>query len=357
MRIAQVCPRYHPHIGGIETHVEEVSERLVQKGFDVDVLTTDPTGGLPRKDMLHGVSLMRFSSWAPRDSYYVSCGLKKYLARNSRSYDVVHAHSYHAFPALYSAYAKTKNALVFSPHYGGTGHTFFRSLLHIPYGYLAGNIFRKADRIVCASRYEKSLVMKMFGIGEAKVLIIPSGVNPDEFRPSVMHKNDHRSILYVGRLEKYKGIDYLLKVTQKLNGDVALRIIGEGPHEKTLMKLADQLGLRERVTFQKHLARAELLQRYAEADVFISLSRHEAFGITVADALASGTPCIVANRSALREWIDDENCFGISYPIDIEELAQMINSIMGRSVDSTALRLPTWDEAVQKLIACYLSLS
>ncbi len=50
MKIAQVCPRYYPYIGGVETHVQEISQRLVKRGFEVDVVCTDTTGGLRKRE-------------------------------------------------------------------------------------------------------------------------------------------------------------------------------------------------------------------------------------------------------------------------------------------------------------------
>ena len=47
MKIAQVCPRYYPYMGGVETHVKEVSEGLVKEGFEMEILTTDPSKRLP----------------------------------------------------------------------------------------------------------------------------------------------------------------------------------------------------------------------------------------------------------------------------------------------------------------------
>lgn len=46
IKVAQVCPRYYPYIGGVETHVESISERLAGQGLDVEILTTDPSGNL-----------------------------------------------------------------------------------------------------------------------------------------------------------------------------------------------------------------------------------------------------------------------------------------------------------------------
>lgn len=355
MRMAAVCPKYPPYLGGVETQVKEISERLANRGFKVDVLTTDPLGYLPKEEIIGSVKVKRFRSWAPSESYYFSRELKKYLLRGSVKYDVVHAHSYHAFPAFYAAQGKGENRLIFTPHYHGKGHTFVRNLLHVPYKYLAKKIFEKADRVVCVSNYEKSLVMEKFRLDEGKVVVIPNGINLMECKGLKKKKREenHRVILYVGRLESYKGVEHLIKVLPRLDRSTCLEIVGKGPHKESLLKLTNKLGVLDRVRFYQDLSREDLLQKYAEADLFVLLSKYEAFGISVAEALASGTPCIVANTSALREWRDNRNCFGIGYPIDAGELANLINEVVGTHVGVEGLKLLSWDEVADKLVEVY----
>jgi glycosyltransferase involved in cell wall biosynthesis len=354
MMIAQICPRYCPYMGGVETHVKEVSERLVERGFKIEVLTTDPSGKLAREEIINGVRVKRFKSWAPGESYYFSRDFRKYLMKNSDSFDIVHTHSYHAFPSLYSAQAKSKNMLVFTPHYHGTGHTFFRKLLHIPYKFLGKKIFEKADKIVCVSNYERNLVMKRFKVEKKKVVVIPNGISLEEFRSLKKRNKDYRAILYVGRLEKYKGVQYLVEALPKISQDAILEIIGKGSYKKSLIKLARKLNIDDRVRFSQDLPRNELLQKYVDANVFVLLSEHEAYGISVAEALCAGTPCIVTKASALGEWIDDENCFGIEFPINLNELANLITYVIGKDVKvSKVSKISDWNETVEKLVRLY----
>jgi glycosyltransferase involved in cell wall biosynthesis len=350
MKILQVCPRYYPSIGGVEEHVRNINERLSKK-YDVSVFATDPSGKLPKQEVINGVYVRRFKSWAPNEAYYFSRELKKYLMKNSDSYDIVHAHSYHAFPALYAAQAKSRNKLVFTPHYHGTGHTFFRSLLHVPYKFLGKKIFEKADEIICVSNYEKNLVMKHFQVDEKKVVVIPNGINLEEFRGLKKRSKNCRVILYVGRLERYKGVQYLIRALPRFDDDIILEIVGKGPYKKSLVKLVRKLGVENKVQFFQDLPRNELLQKYAGADLFVLLSKHEAYGISVAEALASGTPCIVSYTSALKEWVDNENCFGINSAINLDELVNLVNYVIGRSV--RGLKLLDWDEITGKLIKLY----
>jgi len=351
MRIVQVCATYSPNVGGIETHVREISERLVKRGFDISVLTTDPSGKLSRVENINGVQVSRFNSWAPNEAYYFSGELKRHLIKNSNTCDIIHAHSYHGLPALYAAQAKGRNKFVFTPHYHGAGHTLFRSLLHMPYKFLAKRIFEKADRTICVSQYEKNLIKKNFDLNEENVIVIPNGVNLEEFRILKKRKKNHRIILYVGRLEKYKGVQHSIRVMPKLDHNMILEIVGKGPYKGNLVKLSRKLGVDDRVKFFHDLLRTELLQKYVDADVLVLLSKHEAYSISVAEALCARTPCIVANTSALSEWIDEHNCFGIDYPIDLEELKNLISSVIGNVVGK--LKIHDWNEVADRIVSLY----
>lgn len=351
MKIAQVCHRYYPYIGGVETHVEEISKRLVKKGFEVEVITTDRSGKLAIECIINGVKVKRFKCWAPTEAYYFSGRLKRYLLRNSGSYDLVHAHSYHALPALYAAQAKSANRLVFTPHYHGAGSTFFRTLLHIPYKFLGRKIFEKADKILCVSNYEKNLCIETFRVKEEKIYVIPNGLDLEEFENFEKKRKACKIVLYVGRLEKYKGMQYVIKALPKLDDDLIFEIVGTGSYTNTLVKLANKLKVRNRVEFYQNLPRKQLLQKYADADVFVLLSKREAYGISVAEALASGTPCIVANTSALTEWVDEKNCFGIDCPINVKEFAILAHEVIGKRAN--VVSLPSWDYVVDRLVEIY----
>jgi len=349
MKIAQVCPRFYPNVGGVETHVYEISKRLAKK-FEVEVLTTDPSGNLPKIEEVEGVTVRRFKSFAPGEAYYFSFGLYNYLKKNFAKYDVIHAHNYHALPSMLASLTRC-NRFVFTPHYHARGHSLFRDLLHRPYKLLGKRMFEKADAIVCVSKYEKSLVLKNFNVDEDRIYVIPNGVNLEEFERvgRIEKEREHglKVILYVGRIEKYKGVDYVVEALKFLPDNYVLEIVGKGSYKPEIVKLAERLRVSDRVRFYQDLSREELIERYANADVFVLLSRHEAFGIAVAEALASKTPCIVANTSALSEWIDGRNVFGVEYPIDVHELAELIIAVSEVRVSN--VKLPSWDEVVERL--------
>ena len=352
LKILHVCPRYSPSIGGVEEHVRNICERLAEK-HDVAVYTTDPAGSLAEKETINKVKVSRFPSWAPSEAYYFSSKLNKQLKKDSSDFDVVHAHNYAAFPALYAARTVAEAKFFFTPHYHGTGHTFFRSLFHRPYKYWGQKIFRKAEKVICVSKFEMRLVTQNFGDMENKLVLIPNGLNLDEFRILKNRDGESKHILTVCRLERYKGIQFVIEALTVLPKSMVLDVVGRGPYRKELVEIAEEMNVADRVRFFDLLTRKDLIQMYANAGVFVLLSKHESFGLSVAEALCAGTPCVVANESALTEWVDNKRCFGIDYPVEQERLASLIRKIMGEKTDVDCSGLWGWEDVVDKLAALY----
>lgn len=343
--IAMVCHRYYPDIGGIETHVREISERLVHRGFDVEVICTDPTWKYPPKDYHNGVRITRFKSWAPKNAFYFAPQLYFYI--KNHDYDIIHAHNYHAFPALFAS-AASKERFIFTPHYHGGSHSSLRNLLLKPYRLIGDFIFEKAEKVICVSQYEMKLIENDFHVSQAKLVHIPNGLDLKEFKDIDELKKESNVILYAGRLESYKGIQYIIEALPLLK-DYRLKVIGKGNYEKKLHELAKKLNVSDKIEWLKDIEKREFLSHFKSADVFVNLSTFEAYGITVAEALACGTPCIVANGGALEEFIDGEGCVGMDYPIDVNALAEII-----RSRKRIAPReMPDWDEVTSELIRIY----
>lgn len=349
MKILQVCPRYYPDIGGIEEYVKNISERLAKK-HDVTVFTCDLSGKLPMTENINGVTVKRYRCFAPGDAYYLSRDMRNELKKSE--YDVVHGHNYHAFPLFFARSVKTQRFIV-SPHYHGHGHTALRNFLLKFYKPLGKRIFKDADCIITDSNYEKELLARDFKLDKKNIDVIPLGIDTSEFNRVGEQAREDKTILFVGRLEEYKGVQYIIEALPFLEKDFCLKIVGKGPYKTNLLTQINKLGLNDRVTFYQDLPRQALLQMYARASVFVLLSKFEAFSIVVAEALASRTPCIVANTSALTEWVDNKNCFGIDYPINIEKLVRLVNRVAGNSVSDP--RICDWDTVAANLENLYMA--
>lgn len=254
--------------------------------------------------------------------------------------------------------AKDDRRFVFTPHYHGRGHTPARNLLLKPYKLLGSKIFDSSDKIIFVSLYERRLAERDFEIPNKKIDHIINGINLEEFEEKGLDR-DAKKILYIGRLEEYKGVQHIIGALPFLSGYRSV-IVGQGPYEEVLKNLAEDLGVGDRVEWQKNLSREDLLDHYRSAGIFVMPSSFEAFGITVAEALASGTPCIVATGSALEEFVDGKACLGVKRPINTKELAEKIEGLSGKTISHSPLlreKIKSWDEVASQHIRLYEELS
>ena len=347
MKILQITPNYYPSIGGLQEHVRNISERMAGEN-QVTVFTGDSSGKLDGEEEINGVLVKRFHSFSPNNAYHLSLDMLKELRRSE--FDVVHGHSYHALPLYFSRYARRKKFII-TPHYHGHGHTPFRDVLFKLYKPFGKRIFADADIIISVSNYERKLLVHDFSPEESKIRLIPNGINSAELHREKM-SGKTRNILYVGRLEKYKGVQHIIQALPLIDEDISLEIVGMGGYERQLISLVDKLGINQRVKFYQFLPHSNLIEMYARAGVVVLLSQYEAYSIVVAEALATKTPCIVADTSALKEWIDNKSCFGIDYPASSNKLAELVNEVTGKKVAGG--KSWDWDEVTQALIQIYM---
>jgi glycosyltransferase involved in cell wall biosynthesis len=355
MKILQVCQDWYGETGGISVHVKNISERLARK-HDVTVYATNYGLRLPRFELKNGVRVERFKCYAPSNAYFFS--LEMLLRMREAEFDVVHAHGYHGFPMHFAALAKCDKFVV-TTHFHGVGHSNFRNCLIKLFKPLGKRTLTRADEIIAVSEYEKALLCRQFKLVEDKIAVVPNGVDFRDFSGLRRRSHSFKSILYVGYLLDYKGAHYLVEVLPKLEDDVVLEIVGTGPLKPYLERRAKELKVYDRVRFYENLSRRELLQKYFDADVFVLLSRFEAYSLVVAEALTAGTPCIVANTSALSEWVDNESCFGVDFPISLNGLARLINSVLDNGADKRAIKkwrgtkILDWNDVVEQLESGY----
>lgn len=354
MRIAYVSPRYAPFVGGVETHVAQLAQRAATEGHHVEVLTQEADRRLPALQVLQGVTVRRFAVPLPSQNYAFAPGLWAYLARTRRQYDVVHAHSYHALPSLGAAVAGCR-PLVFTPHYHGTGHSPLRRLLHMPYRLAGASIFRRASRVICVSHAEAALVRQHFPQTALRVAVIPNGVDVAALREAQPYHEAGTTILSVGRLEEYKNVHLTIAALAHLDDTFVLRVAGDGPARPGLEELVARLGLQGRVRFLGRVSDMELRRWFRSAGVYISMSSHEAFGITLYEALAAGSRVVAADIPAYREVGAGQE--GVTLvPLDLtpQGLAQAILCVAAREQGcAPASDVPSWDAVARQTLRMY----
>jgi glycosyltransferase involved in cell wall biosynthesis len=351
MRVLEICPFPYYDFSGVAEHVRNVSQRI-SRNHDVTIYTTSSRSDFPKQEKINGIKVESFKCFSPGDAYFFSEEMLLRLRKDE--FDVVHGHFYHAFPFHFASITKCQR-FVATPHFHGTGHSSFRACvmkLLKPFG---KRTLERANRIVSVSAYEKAVILQQFGLDSNKVALIPNGVDLGSFSGLKKRKQCFKRILYVGCLRRYKGVEYLVEVMRKLDSNTILEVIGKGPLRYSLEKRAKDLHVLDRVRFYQDLPRQELLQKYADANAFVMLSRYEAYSLAVAEALAARTPCVVANTSALSEWVDNETCFGVNLPLSINELAKVIKNTTETCIGSKAMKkwigtkILDWNDVVNRL--------
>ena len=162
---------------------------------------------------------------------------------------------------------------------------------------LLGKIsLRFAQKVITISEYLKKELIK-FGVPKNRIILIPNGISRS-FRPTWKDKN---YMLFVGRLEKHKRIDQLIRLAKYIK--FPLKIVGDGSERKKLEKLARKIGAP--VIFIGQVERDKLIRLYQECSFFVSASRWEGFGLIFLEANACGKPVIGYDLTAVREIIID----------------------------------------------------
>jgi len=350
VRIAQVCHRYSPNVGGVERHVQEIAERLARK-HEVEVISADLAGGLPRREEIKGVKVTRFRSFSPGDAYFVAPQMASYI-KTSR-FDVVHAHNYHALPALFAALAKTEERLVFNPHYHGAGSSHLRDLLNKAYKNIGSIIFKKSDKIICDSNYERRLIKRDFRIDD-DIEIVPSGVDLKRIRDAKPFNLEEKFILYLGRLDRYKNVQYAIRSMAYMPEDLHFYIGGRGEYLGDLKSLIDEMDLEGRVKLLGFVPEVDKYRWMKSCEVFVNLSGVEAFGITVLEAMAAGAPVVVSAEGGLMDFAEKFDGVVAVRPerISAEDLAAAIRSSIGKDINDD-LDGYDWTTIVKKIENIY----
>jgi len=344
MRLLFVTHRYPPHTGGVETHVRQLAIRLADCGHDVVVFSADAGGDVPSVRMDDGVRVRRFRSLSPSGAFYLAPQLT--LAVRRANADVVHAHNYHAFPLFFAALGVAEERFVVTTHYHGASSSDFRDALLSLYRPLGRWAIQKADAVIAVSDWEQERLQADFGI-DAEV--IPNGVDTERFADAEPEQRDRPYLLCVGRLEKYKGVQHVVRVLPELpNYDLV--VAGSGPYRAELERIAREEGVVDRVDFLGYVTDERLPGLYAGAEVYVTMSEFEAYGMTVAEALAAGTSCVVRKAGALRDWSDKDGVRGIE-TLSHQELAAALHWAVSHVPTST--QTPTWDEIVEQVVQVY----
>lgn len=345
--------RLNPQAGGAEIHLHEVFGRLAQRGHQVTLLASGWRGAEPRAH-IDGMEVHRiggrytFNLVAP--GYY-----RRQLA--DRHLDVI-VEDLNKVPLFAPLWARHPLALLVHHLFGTI------AFQEVPFPVAAaswllerplGRVYRRVPTMAVSRSTAQDLGRR--GLPEAEVAVIPNGVDLDLYTPDRgVRRYETPTILYLGRLKRYKRVDLPIQALARLRDDgVTARLIvaGTGDRADSLRALRDRLGLRDAVEFRGFVTEQEKLELFRRAWAHVLTSPKEGWGITNLEAAACGTPTVASDAPGLRDSVvDGETGFIVPHG-DVVALAGRLRVIvedpalrerLGQGAYRFAQRF-TWDRA------------
>lgn len=356
MRILQVSPFYHPHAGGVESHVRSLATEFTRQGHEVTVLTSRFDRTLPEEETLDGYRVVRARTLAVLWNTPLDIGVGA-LARRLPA-DVVHIH----YPPPMTGFFATR---------GLRGRTVPVCLTYHCDLYLPGGVgrlltavyervflpptFRNVDRFIV---HTQSYGRTSAALRGRRLEVIPSSVDLERFRPD--HGGDEvrrmlgiegkRVLAFTGRLVPHKGIDALLRALVELPDDTVLLVVGRGPRLPDLTATARRLGVEDRVRFCPNVADPDLPRFLHAADLFVfpSQNRLEGFGLAVAEAMAAGLPVVIADMPGVREVIEPGVEGVLVEPLIPSDIAAKVRALLDDPARRARMGAAALDRAQQR---------
>jgi rhamnosyl/mannosyltransferase len=310
MNILHVYKDYYPVLGGMENHIRALAEAQAQRGHNVTVLVT-ARGPRSEEETLHSVQIIK----AARLATVASTPLSLELLRRLRALrpDLTHLHAPYPVGELAQLSAGNGRPYVLTYHAEATRP--LQRVLMLAYAPLFRRVLRGAARVIATSPNYVRTSPYLSALGD-RVMIVPLGSDAQRFRPKPRTGGEPFTILYVGVLRHYKGVDDLIRALALLPEPAQLLIGGDGPLRAEWQALCERLKLGTRVSFLGRVPDEDLPALYQAADVFVlpAINRAEAFGAVLVEAMLSGLPCVTTEIGSGTSYVVEDGVTGYVVP-------------------------------------------
>src|SRR6266702_1776714 len=366
LRVLMVTAHFFPAMGGIETHVYEVGRRLAHAGVDVTVLTTMPQGvhahfPLPRETESNGMQIIRVNAWSHTSDLCIAPQV--YAVIKEGSWDLVHCQGIHTLvpPLAMLAAKQARLPFIVTFHTGGHSSSL-RTKVRSTQWKVLRPLLANAEHLIGVSQFEANHFRDLLHLPAQQFTVIPNGAELPAVQYSSMETPDHTLIVSVGRLERYKGHQHMITALPKIRErrpDAQLLILGAGPYETSLRKLAHKVGVAEQVEIRAVPAgnRQEMASILSQASLVALMSEYEAHPVAVMEALSLQRPVLGIHAAGLQELAERGLIRTMPLNSTPEEVAAAALQQIEEPLVPTHLTLPTWGECMDKLLTVYESVA
>jgi len=332
MKILQLVKWYDPWKGGMESVVKNLVEGIlhISKEVHFSVYANESPICKKKIESFDRVTVIKEHSNFYFKSQPVSYRYKS-LNKLILESDVIHHH--YPFPTMELALLFNLKKLE-GKKFIITWHANIKnsrwSWVEKFYNLIINKLLKRADSIVVTSpqTLESSQILKQY---QSKVEVIPLSFDPKFSSSKRKEYPTERvfNLLFVGKLRKYKGLEYLLKAIESL--PVKLNIVGDGEEKEALVRQVEFLNLKNKVRFYFDLSDHDLSLMFKKSDLFIlpSINEAEAFGVVQLEAMANGLPVINTNLRSGVPYVSLNEITGLTVePKNSEALMEAIKRII-----------------------------
>jgi glycosyltransferase involved in cell wall biosynthesis len=376
----------HLYFGGVERRIMETSKRLKSE-VDVTVYS-GIKGGFRKSVSVEGARIVPcFSTdfMFPLDNWIFNQTISRSVAKIKA--DLYEAHAVSGYAFLRALRRKTRKVPFIQTVHGVLADEYLQvvktarlslreriaNFLMWQLSKLEAETARNADIVVTVSHYSKKRIVQLYGVDEAKIRVVPNGVDPEKFKPKpaaievrqLSGLEGKQAVLFVGRLIPRKGLNFLVeaaKTVVKENADTAFVIVGNGPLRSKLKSRLETLGLSKNFLFIGDVKENVLVSVFNRADVFVLPSIQEGQGIVLLEAQSSAKPVVAFNVGGVQEAIANGKSGLLVEKGNSSELAEAIVKLlsnqslrenMGAEGRKFVLRNFTWDLCAEKMLHIY----
>jgi glycosyltransferase involved in cell wall biosynthesis len=347
MRILHIIPYFYPAwaYGGTCRAAWELARALARKGQEVLVCTTDALDSqqraTPTVESVDGVQIYRtrnFSNQLAWNRLFLPLGFGLKLWHELKRVDVAHLHEFRSYQnAVAYPLLRAQHVPFVLTAQGGMPRIMGRYQIKALYDWLVGQaIVRHASRLHALNELEHRQFVEL-NVHPERIAVLPNGINVEEyyqlpdpsgFREKYAIPAEAPVVLFLARINKIKGVDFLVSSFARVQAQVpnAILLI-VGPDDGFLPEIKrqiQQLGIEANVRFAGYLAGTEKLQAYQTANVYVLPSSYEMFAITLLESLACGTPIIATDRCGLADYVRQHDLGAIVTYGETDQLQQEI---------------------------------
>lgn len=340
MKIALVCPyNMFERPGGVQQLIMHLHDGLIKKGHSVKIITPRPTGfksELPTDYILLGTSRSFTAGFGTAGNWgFPEDGDKIGEVLEREKFDVINFHEPIAPIIAWQLINRSTAAHVGTFHANLVDTVAAKSWVSVFTAHGRG-IIEKMHVITAVSPAPASLLINKATTKADKeradnIRYVPNGIDLSVYKPPKkrlpLNGPNTKTIVYVGRLDRRKGVDWLLKAYAVLVQEMPnayLIIAGEGSHRDRLEQLADSLELNN-VKFTGFVDETEKRRLMGNADVACFPSLYgESFGIVLVEAMAMGAPVIAGNNLGYINVLKDYGRIGLVDPKASEDFANRL---------------------------------